>query len=215
LKDGRALRTEMMINNPRDFYINRGLTHFSQLVELGRRFNRHLLEQERISQDCFVPLDEIRHLGQSTVTQKGQRASALRFGDQRVMALLAALARFANIPSPVTNKTLRQSVGQALGVPPETYSSAKMSYDLRRLRFKGLIERIPNSHRYVLTALGIKVATFFTKLYERLFRPGLAALIPDQPCPSDLAQALNTLTDIIQSWMDKALLFPDMTLVQS
>jgi len=204
LKDGRALRTEMMINNPQDFGINRGLTNFCTLVELGRQFNHRLLEQERLSQDCFVPLVEIRCLGQSTVTEKGQRASALHFGDQRVMALLAALARFVYIPSEVTNKTLRQSVAQFLGVPPEAYSSAKMSYDLRRLRLKELIERIPHSHRYVLTPLGVKVVIFCTKLYERLFRPGLAALVPDQPQPSVLAQALSSVTDVIQSWIDEA-----------
>lgn len=207
-KDGRALRTEMMINNPRDFGVNRGLKNFSTLVGLGRQFNHRLLKLERISQDCFVPLDEVRRLGQPTVTEKGQRASALRFGDQRVMALLAALARFTFIPCEVTNKTLRQSVAQLLGVPLETYSSTKMSYDLRRLRFKGLIERIPGSHRYVLTSLGIKVVIFFTKLYERLFRPGLAALVPKQSQPSDLAQALHTVTNVIQSWLNEARLPP-------
>ena len=35
-----------------------------------------------------------------------------------------------------------------------------MTYDLRRLRLKKLIERIGNSHRYRLTELGIKVVTF-------------------------------------------------------
>jgi hypothetical protein len=211
LKDGRALRTEMMINNTQDFGSNRGLTNFSPLVELGRQFNRRLLEQERISQDCFVPLGELRRLGQSTLAENGQRASALRFGDQRVMALLAALARFVHVPGEVSNKTLRQSVAQLLGVSPETYASAKMSYDLRRLRLKGLIERVPCSQRYVLTPLGAKVVAFFTKLYERLFRPGLAALVPDQPWPSDLAQALNRLDDVIQSWIHEAL-FPSVAM---
>jgi hypothetical protein len=210
-KEGHALRTEMMINNTQDFGFNRGLTNFSALVELGCQFNRRLLEQERISQDCFVPLDEMRRLGQSTITENGQRASALRFGDQRVMALLAALARFTYIPGEVSNQALRLSVAQLLGVPPEAYASAKMSYDLRRLRLKGLIERIPGSHRYLLTPLGTKVVAFFTKLYERLFRPGLAALVPDQPWPSDLAQTLNRLDDVIQSWIDAAL-FPSVVM---
>lgn len=83
-----------------------------------------------------------------------------------------------------------------------------MSYDLRRLRLKGLIARIPHSHLYTLTELGVKVVIFFTKLYERLFRPGLAALVSDQPWPSDLAHALDTVTDIIQSSIDGALLVP-------
>jgi predicted MarR family transcription regulator len=79
-----------------------------------------------------------------------------------------------------------------------------MTYDLRRLRLKGLIERIGKSHRYHLTDLGIKVVTFFTKLYHRLFAPGLAAVLPDQAFPSDLANALNRVTEVLQSWSDQA-----------
>ena len=85
-----------------------------------------------------------------------------------------------------------------------------MTYDLRRLRLKGLLERIGHSHRYRLTVLGIKVVTFFTRLYERIFRPGLAALIAKQNWPSDLAQALNQVAEIIQSWTDNAFLVPAM-----
>ena len=79
-----------------------------------------------------------------------------------------------------------------------------MTYDLRRLRLKQLIERIGKSYRYRLTELGIKVVTFFTKLYQRLFRPGLAALLPQQRYPSDLAQALNKVSDVIQSWAEQS-----------
>ena len=83
-----------------------------------------------------------------------------------------------------------------------------MTYDLRRLRLKGLIERIGRSHRYRLTVLGLKVVTFFTRLYQRVFRPGLAAMLADQTWPSDLAQALNKVVEIIQAWMNDAFLVP-------
>ena len=33
-----------------------------------------------------------------------------------------------------------------------------MTYDLRRLRLYGLIERVPHSHRYRITQTGAKVA---------------------------------------------------------
>jgi hypothetical protein len=42
-----------------------------------------------------------------------------------------------------------------------------MTYDLRRLRLKGLIHRIPQTHRYTATSDGLKVAFFYTKLYLR------------------------------------------------
>lgn len=202
LKEGRALRTEMMFNNTQDFGLTRGLKNFTTLFDLGRHFNNRLLEQERLSQDCFLPIQTLQELGQSTM-ENGQRASALRFADRRVMALLGALAGQSYIPQPLGNRSLRPSVAQLLGT---SYSRAQMTYDLRRLRLKKLIERIGNSHRYRLTELGIKVVTFFTKLYQRLFRPGLAALLPEQPYPSDLALALSKVSEVIQSWAEQSAL---------
>jgi hypothetical protein len=202
LKDGRALRTEMMINNPQDFGSKRALVQFETLVALGRAINARLLAHERLSHDCFVPLEAVRRLGQSTVDGQGQRAPALRFGDQRVMALLAALAHWGHLPAGLTNRTLRQHVGALLG--EGTYSSAQMSYDLRRLRLKGLLRRVPRTQRYVLTDWGVKVAQFYTQLHTHLFRPGLAALVPAQALPGPLAQALTTVSDLIRSCVDEA-----------
>lgn len=205
-KEGRGLRTELMINNMADFGFNKGLPNFADLVAFGDACNDRLLAQLQLSQDCFVPLDEVRQVGQPTRLDNGQRASALRFGDQRVMALMAALARHAHIISEMTNKSLRQTVAQLLGVEPADYSSAKMSYDLRRLRLKGLIERLPHSHAYRLTDFGAKMAIFFTKLQQRVLIPGLVALLPDLLYPPPLAQALSAVSDQIQALIDAALL---------
>jgi hypothetical protein len=208
LKDDRALRTEMMINNPYDFGCKRGIGHFADLVTLGQTFNDRLLAQEQVTQDCFVGLETVRRLGESSLDVQGHRASALRFGDRRVMALLGALATFGLIPEGLSNKTLRRRIPDLLGVPASAYSGAQMSYDLRRLRLKGLVVRVPKTHSYVLTELGTKVAVFFTKLYTRVYRPGLAALVPAQPLPSPLAQALSTVSDLVQAALLEAHLAP-------
>jgi hypothetical protein len=46
-----------------------------------------------------------------------------------------------------------------------------MTYDLRRRRLHGPIERIPQSRRYRVTDLGLRVALFFTKVHSRNLRP--------------------------------------------
>ena len=51
-----------------------------------------------------------------------------------------------------------------------------MSYDLRRLRLHGLIERIPKTQRYRLTTFGLKTALFYSRTYQRLLRRGLSEL---------------------------------------
>lgn len=54
-----------------------------------------------------------------------------------------------------------------------------MTYDLRRLRLHGLIERIEGTHRYQLTAHGLKTAMFYSRVYNRILRPGLSLLTPN------------------------------------
>jgi hypothetical protein len=60
-----------------------------------------------------------------------------------------------------------------------------MTYDLRRLRRKGFIQRIPRSQRYELTSDGRRLAVFFTKTYTRSLNPSLAEL--DRTLPSHIA----------------------------
>jgi len=56
-----------------------------------------------------------------------------------------------------------------------------MTYDLRRLRRKGFIQRIPRTQRYELTGEGRRLAIFFTKTYTRIVNPSLAELDPHLP----------------------------------
>jgi len=73
--------------------------------------------------------------------------------------------------------------------PP--YTTNQMSYDLSRLRLNALISRRPGTNAYDLTADGQRVATFYTKVHDRLLRPLLAADQP--PAPAELRTALNTV----------------------
>jgi hypothetical protein len=65
-------------------------------------------------------------------------------------------------------------MAQILGVPAETITPGKMTYDLRRLRMHGLIERVPGTFRYQVTGDGITRALFLTRLHDKFLRTGLA-----------------------------------------
>ena len=56
------------------------------------------------------------------------------------------------------------------------YSSAQASYDLRRLRLKGFIERIERTNTYRVTTHGLRIAAFFTHLAARVIVPALTDL---------------------------------------
>jgi hypothetical protein len=181
-KGGRGVRTEGTFRNPKDFEVNKGLTNLSYLQRLGRHINRRLLEVERVSHNCGLAGDSIQRVVQPTVTEEGQSAPGLKFGDPRVMALWVALSLFTHLIQGFRNRDLRGPVADLLGADPGAYSAAKMTYDLRRLRLKGLIYRRPRSHRYFLTPHGWKVARLMTLLEARVFRPALAAF-EEHPAP--------------------------------
>jgi hypothetical protein len=76
---------------------------------------------------------------------------------------------------------------------------------LRRLRLHGLIERVPDSFRYRVTQFGLRAALFFTRAYNRLLRPGLAAALPSL-CASDttLKPAFDKIDQQINAWINQA-----------
>ena len=82
-----------------------------------------------------------------------------------------ALCLFALAPTGFRHRDLRAHVAQLLARDPDTYAVGAMTYDLRRLRLHGLIERVPDSHRYRITPLGARAALFYARLYTRALRP--------------------------------------------
>jgi hypothetical protein len=204
-KEKRALRTETSINNPGDFYVRKALSNLPYLQQIGREINRRLLDVQHISHNCHLSQNSIDRIVQPTLNTEGQRAPGLRFGQLWTMALLAALTSFVHAAFGFRHRDLRSHVADLLG---SSYSSSQMSYDLRRLRLKGVIWRVPHSHRYLLTPYGCKVALFFTRLNARVIRPGIAALDPDVSIPSPLAEALNQVEQEIDNLLAETHLMP-------
>jgi len=131
--------------------------------------------------------------------EEGRRASALRFGDPRVMALAGALCASLLAVTGITNRSLRARVAGLLGID---YTSAQMSYDLRRLRLKGVIARLPGTNTYAVTSDGMRIAVFYTKLHDRLLFPLTAANRP--PAPLRLRQALHTIDTYIDDYIGQS-----------
>ena len=200
-KEGRALRTETTINDTYDFEIGRRLQNLSELRKVGFAANRRLLGVQRISHDCSIGEDAFKRVHHPILVD-GQRGAALRFGDPRVLALLSALVLYRHLPRGFTNQDLRNDVAQLLGLGPGHFTQGKMTYDLRRLRLHGLIERIPRSRRYRTTSFGLRTALTLTRVYSRLLQPGLAtAHAHSPPAPTPLRAALARVDQAIdRAW---------------
>src|SRR5207244_10770608 len=161
--DGQSLTAERAINDPGGFGIGRLVTteSFQALKAVAEAANAALIELEHAGETCAPDADTLKRIVLPSV-EHGQAAPGLRFGDPRVMALLASLVCFTHVVSGFTNASLRPLVQAHLGRP---YSSRQMGYDLRRLVRKGLIAREKSSHRYRLTADGRRTCMFLTQTY--------------------------------------------------
>ena len=202
-KEGRALRTETTINNTRDFGIGKRLENLPALREIGFQANRRLLHVQCTSHDCTIGEDAFRQVNEPVVVN-GQRASALRFADAMVQALFSALLVFRLLPRGFSNRELRDHWAPLLGKPAQSMTPGQMTYHLRRLRLHGVIERLPNTHRYRVTDSGWRTALFCTRCYSRILRPGLARIIPDDALDdSPLRRRVDELDAAIDRWLQE------------
>ena len=158
-----ALRTETTINDTRDFGIGKRLDNLPALREIGFRANRRLLDVQRISSDPHRRRRLQPDLRPHPVD--GQRAPALRFDDP-VIRPCSPRSSCCLLPAGFSNRDLR-ALAPLLGLPADTMTAGRMTYDLRRLRLHGLIERIPRTHRYQVTDFGLNAAV----VLHRVSRP--------------------------------------------
>jgi hypothetical protein len=178
-KEGRALRTETTINNTRDFYIGKNLRNLPALRQIGFQANRCLLQVEKLSHDCLLSEEVFQKLNRP-IQIESQRAG-------------------------FSNRNLRENLAPLLGLSSAELTQGRMTYHLRRLRLHGMIERIPNTHRYRLTDLGLRTAWFFTRTYSRILRPGLGRILPELSLPNGpLRRCFDKLDQQVKSWVTAA-----------
>ena len=204
-KLGRALRTETTVNDTRDFGIGKRLPNLPALRRIGFCANRRLLDVQRLSHDPIDGAAAISAVNDPLLSEGGRRVAGLRILDRRVQALLAVLLIFRLQPNGFTSRDLRAHLAELLGIPAISLTTGRISYDLRRLRLHGLIERVPGSHRYQVTVEGLRIAMFLTRVHDRLLRRGLAELCDDQPpAPSPLRSAAQRYDQAVTTLMTRS-----------
>lgn len=175
-KEGPALRTETVICDTGDSGVGRRAQNWNALRAVGESANRCLCDAEAADARPAPDVANFCQVTRPSINDDGLYAAGLRFGEQRVMAILAALVGFCSVArrraamAIFTNRQLVERAGALLHAP---YSGRQATYDLRRLKRKGLIAKVARTKRYQLTRLSRRVAVLFTKTYGRVLAPGL------------------------------------------
>jgi hypothetical protein len=188
-KEGRALRTELTVANPYDFGVRRRLEHLPELRKRGFATTRRVLSVQKTSQDVVMSEQLFREVTGPRVVD-GQRASALKFGDPVVFALLSVLVLFRLLPCGFRSRDLREHLAALLGDDPSHWTQGRRTCQLRRLRLHGLIERVEGSHRYTVTERGYRVALWLSRCQARVLRRSLGDLLCWSTNDDTLEQAI-------------------------
>jgi hypothetical protein len=193
-KEGRALRTETTINDTKDFASGRSLGNLGKLRTIGFTANRRLLGVQRAAHDGIASEDAFRGIHERITTPTGEHVAGLRFADPRVHALMHAHIVLAVLPGVFRARQLRS---QLVGTQPAStgkQTPGRTTYDLRRLRVRGLIERIPKTIAYRVTPLGLQTALAYIHGYDHIFSPGMADMnLSIAGAPTPIRQAMNNL----------------------
>jgi hypothetical protein len=209
-KEGRALRTETVICDTGDFGIGRRvcLQNWNALRAVGQSANRSLCDAEAADAQSAPDVATFCQVTRPSINKEGLNAAALRFGEQRSDGDSERADRFL-----LSDRRLQQignwssqRVGALLQSP---YTCRQATYDLRRLKRKELIAKVPHTNRYQLTNLGRRVGVLFTKTYGRILAPGLSALDPhlleEVVAPSSLSTSWRYFEKALDDFMQAQL----------
>jgi hypothetical protein len=150
---------------------------------MGTHANRRLLRVQTLSHDPITGVDALDTITGALTTPTGTRVPGLRLAQRRTHALLQALLTFRCQTNGFTNRDLRALTGRVSRTKTRRGHLRAGTYDLRRLKARGLIARIPHSHRYTVTDHGLPTARFLTCVHDRFLPNGLAQLADPTPSP--------------------------------
>jgi hypothetical protein len=173
------LRAEMTMNNPGKFRVFRhaegqhdrpkqrlslrkGLADIPLRTQVAADVNHRFMAQMATLTDATPVRDLLQEIVQP-FTQQGRRVRALDIiGKDR--ALLKAIADPEYVIVGITNKHLQQTLGELPWANEKTGKqlSARISRHLRLLRDHGMIRKLPNQRKYMLTEKGRKITTVLT-----------------------------------------------------
>lgn len=167
----RILRNECTCNDPTRFGVGKLLTNFSPLRSRMTDALQRFLHLQQAVLDSTLDRGQLTALAQTSELGRS-RVPGIRLENERIMLVLHLLGYIGTDARGFTSPQLRQLYLEQTG---RTYSPAQASYDLRKLRAKAILERLPTGQRYTLTDRGVRLAAVLGKLRFRFLSPVVAS----------------------------------------
>lgn len=169
-KGERLVRIEAIVHNTEELRCRKSLENGEQILAILRgmldRFCEVLTAVSRpwISDDLLDRLPESTRVGERSI-------AGIDLNRARMRAVVEGLLALATRPRGFQAEHLAAQVAARLHTP---YTARQASYDLRKLRAKGLVEKLPHSRRYHLSVESLRPLTALLVIREHVLRPVVA-----------------------------------------
>jgi hypothetical protein len=200
------LRTETISNNLEDLRIGKSIENLGRMREVMHPINDRYLDVQQDIMETYVDRDHLQKLRQPTIRGK-RRTPGLKLDDERLLAVMQALVRFAPLATggQFRTKDLHDGVAHALGKTTDTYKKTQLRYDLSKLREKGLVMKVEGTQAYRLTPEGYRICLLFLKLHQHLAAPLISGIVAPSVADADLPAARRCQLDRLYVAVDRAL----------
>ena len=202
-KGERVLRIETIIHNARRMACGYQIDKFPAIVEELKG----ILERFVTRLECV----DISFIDAATLEQwptrshlAGTPVAGIDINRPRIQAVLKAVVALAIKPNGFKASELAEQVRQTTEMAGQPYTSRQASYDLRKLRAKGVVQRIPKSLRYEIQTDGLRAAMALLVLRNKVLVPLLANQGKRHRGPRSRMHAIDLHYDNIQKEMQHA-----------
>jgi hypothetical protein len=173
-KGERVLRFEAIVHNTAELQGGRRLDRFPRIITRLREMLRRFLNNLYCMDACFISDATPDRL--PTPSRVGKtRVGGVNINQLRMRTVLDATLSLACSPAGFTAGDLTAQVrGNLRDATP--YDARRAAYDLKKLRGKGLINRVGKSRRYTVPPQALRAIAALVLLREKVIRPILAGI---------------------------------------
>lgn len=170
-KGERVLRIEAIAHNAKDFNLGVALERFPEIVSKLLGLLERFLESLRCLDVGWISDDLLERLPEPCM-QGRTRVGGIDVNKPRMRAALAAVIELSIAPNGFSAAEHAVRVRNSLGNRIGKYEARHAAYDLKKLRAKGLLEKVSSSsRRYVTTAEGARALAGLVVLREKILKP--------------------------------------------
>lgn len=162
-KGERTLRAEVVVHNAKELGCKRSIEYFTDIVDKLHLIMNNFMNNLEYAHIAIISNGKLEEI--TSPSKKGKtRLAGIDLSKKRNIAVMKATLALSMKPEGFTCSDLAERMKNIIG---EDYTPRKASYDIRKLRAKGLVSKKEKTIKYFSTKEGIHTMIAIISLWEK------------------------------------------------